>query len=186
MSDERLMIPATTALLDGWCGPVQLETQGRGWLPGVAMDGVIAILTVHGECKAVDVLDRRKLEYVRLDLSRAECRDRVARVVAETLHGAPLPGSGYSFWFDGGYLTADRVWRLSRPNSFCAAFVDPRRLRRPFVPDHGVLIDVPGLDDIPETDMDAALAAVAREVLRDRDAEARAAAEREVDEVLRG
>ena len=87
--DPRLLVQATPELLDGWCGPVLLETQGLGWVPGVVLDGVAAILSEHGECKAVDALDDRKLAHVHLDLSRAECRDRIDRAIMAALDMPP-------------------------------------------------------------------------------------------------
>lgn len=39
VADVDLTIPATRELLDGWCGPIQVETRALGWLPGVVVDG---------------------------------------------------------------------------------------------------------------------------------------------------
>lgn len=171
-TDPRLVVQATPAMLNKWSGALTAETSGCEWLPAM-WDGHRHLLTfVADDGRHIDTVKlspEALAPHAEFDLYRAECLDRVARVVIETLHGAPLPGSGYSFWFDGGYLTADLVWRLSRPNSFCAAFIDPRRNRRPFVPDHGVLVEVPGLDDVPGTDTEAALAAVALSVLEHAD-----------------
>lgn len=73
--DERLLLQATPALLDGWCGPVVL--------PDVEMHGAIV---THGMSYAYVWSDGGICRYepadLYLDLSRAECRDRVARVVA--------------------------------------------------------------------------------------------------------
>lgn len=85
MSDDRLLIPATRALLDGWCGPVEYEC-ALGWLPGVWDHGLGCVLTERGPQEVSCACHRWALEaHVRLDASRAEVRDRVVRVVAETL-----------------------------------------------------------------------------------------------------
>lgn len=83
--DPRLLLPATRALLEGWCGPGLLDNEP---------------VLVDGDNGCVIRLDGTPLDYdtsylpvvfdaymrsrgtLRLDLSRAECRDRVARVVA--------------------------------------------------------------------------------------------------------
>jgi hypothetical protein len=91
VSDPRLLIPATAALVEGWCGPVVVNYRGRHYEASLWNGGV---QTIHGtEGKA-----RRKkgepfwpgVESTFLDLSRAECRDRVVRCLAiATGHTVP-------------------------------------------------------------------------------------------------
>lgn len=89
--DERLLLPATRALLKEWCGPVVV----RGLSP--FYDGPAVLLgpdtrepseragdwSVYLEdgCEVASVSP----DEIRLDLSRAECRDRVVRVVHHTM-----------------------------------------------------------------------------------------------------
>ena len=79
MSD--LHIDATPDLLDGWTGPVLLEERGTpNWIPGAAVDGKHVMAWI-GPVGFYDVVsDRVRL---RLDLSRAECRDRHQRLDGE-------------------------------------------------------------------------------------------------------
>lgn len=80
--DSRLLVPASTALLDGWCGPVVLH---RTRLVSVDVDDDgYALVWPQGQWISCDVLF--------LNLSQAEARDRVARVLAArfgvpTAHG---------------------------------------------------------------------------------------------------
>lgn len=82
MSEDRIFLPATVAILEGWCGParfsdhqalcvvlaVGIGTHDRPWVE----------LFHTGRCEAF----RTSLGTVSLDLSRTEVRDRVLRVVS--------------------------------------------------------------------------------------------------------
>lgn len=77
MTDERLLLPATRALVEGWCGPVIVsQNTDDAWLSygEVDQDGDVLVAGSH--------ITWYNLDKIRFDLSRAECRDRVARVVA--------------------------------------------------------------------------------------------------------
>lgn len=82
MADERLLLPATRALVEGWCGPVVV----RGLSP--FHDGPAVLLGPHDVEEGCEVASVSPDE-IRLDLSRAECRDRVWRVVVAAL-GSPV------------------------------------------------------------------------------------------------
>lgn len=91
--DSRLLIEATPALLSGWAGPV-VFTRGGG-TPGVVVG--TTRLGSTGEWVPLvwwlpddDGLGEAKPSHVSslsLDLSRAECRDRVARAAAPHVFG---------------------------------------------------------------------------------------------------
>lgn len=78
---EALYLPATRALLDGWCGPVQVATPGQ-WCDAVSFG-------VQDEGDVYRITDTRGgIAYrdpagIRLDLTRAEVCDRVVRVVGK-------------------------------------------------------------------------------------------------------
>jgi len=84
--DERLLVTCTRALLEGWCGPVH----------GLVHNGVpvraVSIGDFTGDGRAMlwtDVGDWLMFPGdLSLDLSRAECRDRVLRVLALAAMGA--------------------------------------------------------------------------------------------------
>lgn len=78
VADVDLTIPATRELLDGWCGPVEVETRAFRWRRGVVVGGRILHWGVrwHDE----DVTDET-VAHVRLDLTRTEVYDRVCRVL---------------------------------------------------------------------------------------------------------
>ncbi len=80
--DPRLLVPADAALIGGWCGPGLLDDQP------VLIDGDNdCIVLLDGTTVLYDtsylpiVFDVRmqSLGTLSLDLSRAECRDRVCR-----------------------------------------------------------------------------------------------------------
>lgn len=84
--DNELLIPATPELLEGWCGPI-VVLDHEGWcevpmeaaLYGLRGFAVTCWCHLNGvPCERLDIVD---LAHVRLDLSRAEVRDRVARVI---------------------------------------------------------------------------------------------------------
>lgn len=79
--DERLLIPATRALVEEWCGPVVTRAThyGGAWAPWVVVNAGGGTVTVASSSDAATVT----VGDVFLDLSRAECRDRVARVLAD-------------------------------------------------------------------------------------------------------
>ena len=127
MTDD-LLLKATHELLDGWCGPVMW----RGLL--VHCKG-----TVVGD--EVWVCDHRgqflvSLADLHLDLSRAECRDRVARVVRrhEPYGLTWLPGDGGVHWM---------VRAVSRSEWLDAAGLDPNDDTR--LPDGSRLVDAQAL-----------------------------------------
>lgn len=110
--DERLLAPCTRALLEGWTGPVHgyltlaPPTGGSGY----AHNGIPARAVSIGE---FDPLYGRAMlwtqafpglasvEDLSLDLSIAECRDRVARVLATLLGGRPTDTSVAPCWACG-------------------------------------------------------------------------------------
>jgi hypothetical protein len=91
-SDPRLLVPATHALLDGWCGPVVVDGHEEVWTRG-------RLLVVDEDDEAMwwgEDVDHGDL---RLDLSRAEVRDRVARCLAATMTGGPVGDEPPIFYF---------------------------------------------------------------------------------------
>ena len=79
MSD--LLLKATPSLLDGWCGPVSRQIPECDFEPGpFAWPSEQTVGWV--------------LHCYSLDLSRAECRDRVARLLRRNKYGLQL-------WLDG-------------------------------------------------------------------------------------
>lgn len=86
--DPRLLVQATPDLLEGWCGPV------------VVRDRTTEHHTVWQNGGWLDTFTRRWRPLgdgnVHLDLSRAECRDRVARVLARVLGGTAPNGVTWS------------------------------------------------------------------------------------------
>lgn len=95
MSD--LHVTATPDLLDGWTGQALLQTQGARWVEGVVLDGDHAAHFVGGSVYR-DSIELDLIRRIRLDLSRAECRDRVCRVLAaRLLREVPANGDGYSW-----------------------------------------------------------------------------------------
>lgn len=158
MTDPSLLLRASAlpGVLDGYVG-FALSADGLTpviLLPGEPGDGLGGRLSIGSRWAWWPMLGRAGAipeDWIRLPVDRPEVADHVARWVAARVAGKPVSG-GYSFWFDGGYPTADRVWRLSRPNSPCAAFMEPGRPRRPFMPDHGVLIEVPALSALDPAD----------------------------------
>lgn len=75
--DPRLLVPATQELLDDWCGPVLVDG-----LPSIANLGEVLW---RGPSQAEPRWWYWKNpDRVELDLRFAECRDRVARVLART------------------------------------------------------------------------------------------------------
>lgn len=184
--DSRLLVPASAALLDGWCGPVVLlDPHERGSdLVGAHLyrDGQVSVFadwtarrtwstsvsSIHG------VLDR-----VMLDLSRAECRDRIIRALIAML----WPGDRLDrVALDGGPWASDRFdgWTLGTWNRNWSAHFRAGPPARETADEHSPytwLIRLPGLagidclDDTRSPDGsrladNLALAAVAREVLR--------------------
>lgn len=108
MTDERLLAPCTRALLEGWTGPVHI-TQIRP-APAVCIGEFRADGLVHLWAETGDAVVRP--ESLSLDLSRTECRDRVARVLAGLLlRGIPPNGDGFSWRADFG------GWQLRSHNA---------------------------------------------------------------------
>lgn len=128
MSDPKaLLLKATPELLEGWCGPGKVV-----WGDGLVEDCVIR--TIDGDphfwteevCDWWRASDTDIMRFaIHLDLARAECRDRVARVVAARV-GA-IPGERFFHYRDG-------CWRFERGFSFCADR-SPEQWRIPFTVD---------------------------------------------------
>lgn len=79
-------------LLDGWCGPIEMEADGNG----IYYEGSVFDHWVHlpGDPRAYMTCNHP----TRLDLRRAEVRDRVARVLANLLEipvGSTAPALVY-------------------------------------------------------------------------------------------
>jgi len=161
MSDERLRIPATRALLEGWCGPV-LERGTRVIACGITPKGLCDVAVPStGRFGCVPIA------LISLDASHAEVRDRVCRVLAATLYtdgphssACVVPGRRGLGGAPGllfGLLTVtpedgDR-WRwFDDDRAPALAALDPNDDTR--LPDGSRLVDA------------LALAAVAREVTR--------------------
>ena len=87
MSD--LLLEAPPALLDGWCGPVVYRAGGRtpGVVVGTCEHKGTRVFRVWWESPAHPHGTGHPTHpsALLLDLSRAECRDRVARVVAAVM-----------------------------------------------------------------------------------------------------
>lgn len=97
--DPRLLLPATRALLKGWCGPGVLD--GRLVLVDGDNDSVVLLdgaSVMYNPAHLPAVFDE-DLGELTLDLSRAECWDRVCRVLQVDFHrGVPR-----SWWFIDPY-----------------------------------------------------------------------------------
>lgn len=166
--DSRLLVPATPALLEGWCGPVLAHVYDKPEpcvLIGPSVleldDGTevmdYALHVVDGE-----TFDTAPVDDIALDLSRAECRDRVARVLAPPGLGAIAPRLVCEVAHTGG------IWLVFLDEEGGNVVLDDEQPARwPWPVD----LDRHPTDDTELPDgsrlVDAlALAAVAREVLR--------------------
>ena len=80
--DADLLLPVASCpgILDGWCGPVVVETV-TGWREAAVVGDYIVLVTDRGRA-FVEVAGAAVEPYIYIDLSRAECRDRVARLMA--------------------------------------------------------------------------------------------------------
>ena len=163
MSD--LLLKATPALLDGWCGPVVVEIPHHGHAGSIALGADLVPLCWDevGCCDLPDGYSSAAPHY--LALSRAECRDRVARVVFGRVasprcwraHRAGRP-MGVAFrmtlgdvWYEGGDW-----WDGGQghdPARFCPALASLYPSDDTRLPDGSRLVDA------------QALLAVAREVM---------------------
>lgn len=147
--DSRLLVPATQALLEGWCGPVV-------WLPAGATtgipatwDGRVGVISYrHGG--VVDAWDWETTtdDALLLDLSRAECRDRVARVLTRT-EDHPEGWPARVVW-DAGRMCWELIWLAEQLEI------------RDVISDLGV--PWLAMEGIAHEDEHAALAAIAREL----------------------
>lgn len=76
-----LRLPLTRNMVRGWCGPVLVKTRLLGWQEAayLEMESGTGLLT-YQDASVEDV----DLDYAEIcfDLTRAECRDRVVRLVA--------------------------------------------------------------------------------------------------------
>lgn len=153
-ADPRLLVPATPALLDGWCGPVWWSHRTIA-LAGVNDGELWGLCWDTGAFRTVPIAE------VHLDLSRAECRDRVARVLAPPGLGAIAPRLVCEAAHTGG------IWLVFLDEEGGSVMLgDDRPARWPWPVD----LDRHPTDDTELPDgsrlVDAlALAAVAREVL---------------------
>lgn len=104
-----LLLPATPELLDGWCGPVVLRVDEH--------DAEVVVVTYRPDTNMVGISYKRQpyiegqwapLDCILLDLSRAECRDRVARVLAAVVYDADLVLTTAPRFFCA--WTRDRKW----------------------------------------------------------------------------
>jgi hypothetical protein len=170
--DERLLIPATPELLDGWCGPVVVEHSSGRWLWDgedeclVDADGELHTPDMYGDRDGVVLgVGTADVRALMLDLARAECRDRVARVLADAAVGPGGHTSGSEWGCQWG-RHGGGSWLLNGVGDL--RFADE--------PGSDDAIHVPALADLDPNDdtrlpdgsrlVDAlALAAVAREVL---------------------
>ncbi len=88
--DERLLVTCTRGLLENWTGPVhglvQMGVPARAVCTGDFDDrGRVYLWTDGGDASV-------RPDEVSLDLSRAECRDRVVRVLASRVPGCNRVG----------------------------------------------------------------------------------------------
>ena len=100
--DERLLAPCARALLDGWTGPVHGYVHAgvpcRAICTGdTTDDGRILLSTEKGDALELPA-------DLSLDLSLAECRDRVVRALVATYRPKRSACTAPDwFWSDGGY-----------------------------------------------------------------------------------
>ncbi len=170
-TDDRLLIPCTRALLEGWTGPVHGYVSGG--LPTRAVcigdfdaNGDVYLWTEVGS-------DPVPPSSLSLDLSRAECRDRVARVLVATYRPARSACTAPDwYWCDDGDdgPQAEPEWTLNQGADLLRWYVPG-----PARSDHEVSVPALGAVDpgdgarLPDGSriVDAlALAAVWREVSR--------------------
>lgn len=165
--DDRLLIKATPELLEGWCGPVRVPDpawrSAAVWGPSEDPDCPGCWLTWAPFLG----LQQWIADQIRLDLSRAECRDRVVRVLAWECRYVPEG----AWWWNIG----DGRWSLRAPLGGGKGYVT---FRSPGSPEPSeARPEVSALADLDPTDntrlpdgsrlVDAlALAAVWREVTR--------------------
>lgn len=170
--DPRLLLPATRELLEGWCGPGLLDNEP---------------VLVDGDNGCVIRLDGTPLDYdtsylpvvfdaymrsrgtLRLDLSRAECRDRVARVVAAGRWPMQVQSTALRW---GTRIPEERAWVLGGAWVYTSCVEEPDEVLVT------ALADLDPTDDTRLSDgsrlVDAlALAAVARQVLTPGGSDAR-------------
>lgn len=162
--DPRLLLSATRALLEGWCGPGGLD----GRLVLVDGDGELVVLLdgawIFYNAAYLPVVfdeDMRPMGELTLDLSRAECRDRVARVVAAGRWPMQVQSTALRW---GTRIPEERAWVLGGAWVYTSCVEEPDEVLVP------ALADLDPTDDTRLPDgsrlVDAlALAAVARHVL---------------------
>ena len=127
-ADLLLPVAACPGILDGWCGPVVVETQGTGWREAAVVGDYIVLFSGRGQAY-VEVAGAAADPHICLDLSRAECRDRVARWLAPDA-GAPPGWTLYNgvggTWFGGWASPADAgAWAKRVPIVPALARLDP-------------------------------------------------------------
>lgn len=146
MTAPRLLLSATQALLEGWFGPVVVD--GAEWMSlGGCHGDEDGFFRVHDGLVGLTYMEP---ERVFLDLSRAECRDRVVRVLGGTDWVYVASAVGWWLWLDR--QPSDRGEGRYYPASGPAlAGLDPNDDTR--LPDGSRLVDA------------LALAAVARHIL---------------------
>lgn len=81
---EDLLYQATPAVLHKWCGSVLVPPyrDGPGWTPAVLVDADPDEPDLWNVLRPGSGLQQWMTSNVRLDMSRRECRDRVAEVAA--------------------------------------------------------------------------------------------------------
>lgn len=140
--DERLLVPATDALLNGWCGPCWWNGRAAIW-------GFGLIVNEDGSYHSAPARPVAR-GAVYLDMSRAEARDRVGRLLTrDDEHPEGWPAR---IQWDAG-LGCWELW-----------WVAEQLETRDVVYDLGV--PWAALEGLTPEDEHAALAAVAREVFR--------------------
>ncbi len=168
--DERLLVTCTRALLEGWCGPVH----------GLVFDGVPVRAVCIGDFDADgDVYLWTEVGDVEvppgelsLDLSRAECRDRVVRALVATYRPARSACTAPDWYWcdDGNDAPPEPEWTLNQGADLLRWYVPG-----PARSDHEVSVPALGAVDpgdgarLPDGSCLAdalALAAVWREVSR--------------------
>ena len=115
---DDLLIPATAELLDDWFGPVVYLDCAYPWVIRHVRDGAYVVQGTGDGTRGSGgggYDSGADLDDLRLDLSRAECRDRVARVLAQNINKAPMsagirqgataPDAAFRFPKSGGSFT---------------------------------------------------------------------------------
>ena len=97
-ADLLLPVAACPGILDGWCGPVWMG----GWTVALAGTGIVRGIgdAAWGQCMDTGAYRTAPVPDVHLDLSRAECRDRVDRYIIGRISGGDVGGCRPEFTAD--------------------------------------------------------------------------------------